>query len=94
MNKPMVGDLRIFWIPQVPMKAFYVSVENIKEAAKILRILANYDIFQFQNRIKPDYSNAGGLQICEDLGGDTPEWNDWYNENDVDIDSLMDHGEL
>ena len=38
-------------------------------------VLADYDKFQFENNIKPDYSNAGGLEIFEN-----GEWPDWYDE--------------
>lgn len=68
-------QLRIWHIPQVPMKAFYVEVDSLKEAVKLLDVLANYDRFQFENRIKPDYCNAQGLQALED-----GEWSDWYDE--------------
>ena len=57
-----MSRLRIWHIPQVPMRAFHVEVETLKEAIKILDILANYDLFQFENQVKPDYCNAQGLQ--------------------------------
>lgn len=80
-----IGDLRIWWIPQVPMKPFYVYVRNIAEARLLLDALADYDAFQFANRIKPDYSNVGGLQVYEgDSEGDG--WCDWYDDEDDDID--------
>ncbi len=31
-EKPKEGALRVWWIPQVPMKPFYVEVKNIQEA--------------------------------------------------------------
>ena len=73
------GDLRVYWHPQVPCPAFYVPVKTPTEAAKILEVLANYDIFQFENRIKPDYANAGGLQVCDPDDKDGV-WSDWYDE--------------
>lgn len=69
------GQLRVWHIPQVPMKAFRVPVKNIQEAKKVLDILANYDIFQFENNIKPDYSNVGGL---EEFDGE--EWQEWEDD--------------
>lgn len=74
MNKEK--KLRVWWIPQVPMKAFYVEVKSLEEAHLLVETLAQYDIFQFKNKIKPDYSNVGGLQMFED-----GEWTDWYNED-------------
>lgn len=79
-----MSQLRVWWIPQIPMKSFYVPVASIDEAKKILTVLADYDIFQYENNVKPDYSNAGGLQVFED--GD---WFDWESEDGESIDDLM-----
>jgi len=73
---PKDGDLRVWWIPQVPMKAFNVDVETLHEAAKILDVLAEYDLFQLICNVKPDYTNAGGLHIYEN-----GEWCEWYDED-------------
>ena len=73
------GDLRIWWIPQVPMNGFRVSVSNIREAKLILNTLALYDIFQLENNIKPDYCNVGGLEVYED--GEWLEWEDDIGDN-------------
>lgn len=72
------GDLRVWWIPQIPMESFYVSVDTVHEGVKVMGILAKYDMFQLENNIKPDYANAGGLEIFED-----GEWCDWYIECDA-----------
>jgi hypothetical protein len=73
MNKD--GELRVWWIPQMPMKAFYVDVLTIREAQLVLDTLGKYDAFQYENNIKPDYSNAGGVEVYVD--GD---WEEWYDE--------------
>jgi hypothetical protein len=73
--------LQVFWIPQVPGKAFNVAVDSVAEGIKIMDVLADYDKFQFENHIKPDYCNAGGLQMwAEDDGDGKPGWVDWYDE--------------
>lgn len=78
------GQLRVWHIPQVPMKTFYyVDVKDVQEAQKILNVLWNYDIFQFENKIKPDYSNASGLEIYED-----GEWCEWCNDEGEDISEI------
>jgi hypothetical protein len=75
-DTPKEGNLRVWWKPQIPMKqSFIVPVETPAEAKKLLEVLANYDLFQLAERIKPDYCNAGGLSIFED-----GEWNDWIDE--------------
>ncbi len=81
MNK----KLRVWHIPQIPMKPFYVKVKSIEEGAKILTVLADYDLFQYKNNIKPDYSNMGGLQEFDEEG-----WSDWYNDDGEDIWDLID----
>lgn len=76
--------LRVWWIPQAPMKAFYVPVNDVKEARLILDAFAMYDLFQLENRIKPDYSNAGGVEMYDE---EVKEWTSWYDEetgNDFD----------
>lgn len=79
--KKTVGDLQVWWIPQVPMKAFEVDVSTVAEGVKLLDVLAGYDRFQFENNVKPDYCSAGGLRLwCADNGDGVPGWEDWYDE--------------
>ncbi len=72
---------RVWWIPQVPMKPFIVEVSDLQTASTLLDVLAEYDNFQFENNIKPDYANAGGLSVFED-----GEWTDWYSEDGKEFD--------
>lgn len=76
------NQLRVWHIPQVPMDAFHVNVSSTQEAKKILDVLASYDIFQYENNIKPDYCNAGGLEIFE--FGDWCEWSDEKTGESID----------
>lgn len=89
--KPKSGDLQVWWVPQVPMKAFTVPVKTLREAKLLLDTLAKYDVFQFENKVKPDFSNAGGLNIFED-----GEWVDWHHpETGDDFDAYCaEHPEL
>lgn len=80
-STPLLGQLQVWWIPQVPGKPFTVDIANISEAKLLLKALANYDIFQFENRIKPDYCNAGGLRKW-----DGNDWEDWSDDDGNDID--------
>ncbi len=66
MDEPKEGDLRIWWIPQVPGTPFYVPIDDQRKGRWLLDVLANYDLFQLEHNIKPDYSNAGGLSVFED----------------------------
>lgn len=88
---PKEGDLQAWWIPQIPGKPFEVPVASVEEARKLLDVLAKYDAFQFENNIKPDYCNAGGLCVYEIERVDGMEhrgdWVDWCDEetgDDVD----------
>jgi hypothetical protein len=82
MKNRYVGDLQVWWIPQIPMKPFEVDVASVAEGAKILQVLENYDVFQFDNLIKPDCANAGGLRrwCCDADGEGNQGWEDWYDE--------------
>src|SRR5688500_11946945 len=80
---PAEGDLKVWWIPQVPMRAFEVPVSSVEEAAKIMTVLADYDTFQFENKVKPDYCNTGGLVVFED--GD---WCDWQCPDTFECDPV------
>lgn len=83
--------LQVWWIPQVPGKPFKVDVESVAQAKFLLNVLADYDLFQFENRIKPDYSNAGGLnEFDPDDDHDGPEgsWTTWYSPDGDVIDDL------
>lgn len=74
--------LRVWHIPQIPMKAFHVEVSSIDEAWKILNTLWNYDLFQYENNVKPDYCNMSGLEYFDD---EEKEWSEWEDEDGNDI---------
>ncbi|WP_043345186.1 hypothetical protein [Cupriavidus basilensis] len=77
------GALRVWWVPQVPGPCFNVEVASPTEAKKLLAVLADYDLFHLTNRIKPDYANAGGLEVLQQDG----EWEEWADEDGNEIDS-------
>lgn len=72
--------MRVYWMPQVGVDAvFYVPVNSVEEAKKVMDMLAAYDCFQYNHNIKPDYCNTGGLQMWDE---DEQDWVDWYYEDD------------
>lgn len=79
------GDLRVWHVPQIPCPAFRVPVASAAEGVKLLEVLADYDSFQYEHRIKPDYSNVGGVERYEDDGEGERGW------FDVDDDELAGH---
>ena len=79
-----IASLRVWHNPQVPGQSFYVSVKNIEQAKFVIKMLAEYDQFQFDIRIKPDYCNASGLEVFEDN-----DWVEWSSDDGDCIDDLM-----
>jgi len=75
-SSPQPGDLRVWYIPQVPMTPFVAKViphhegneeKEMALAAILLDTIINFSIFEFENRIKPDYSDAGGVERWEEV---------------------------
>lgn len=83
----MNRKLKVWWIPQVPGKRFEVEVATLQQADLLLKTLAAYDIFQYENNIKPDYCNAGGLVVFEEESGEWVDW-DYQEEKDRTISEL------
>lgn len=79
-RQPWHTKLRVWWIPQVPGKSFEVLVKTPQEAVLLCQTLSDYDNFQFHNQIKPDYTNAGGIQEWED-----GEWIDAWDPEDENL---------
>lgn len=93
MTDRKIGDLRVWWIPQIPMDPFYVPVDTLVEGVKLMDTLAAYDAFQFENNVKPDYANVGGFERWDaDNGDGVPGWCSWIDEETA-IDDPFDHPE-
>jgi hypothetical protein len=75
---------KVWHIPQIPMEAFEVMVPTIGEAQRLCDALGHYDLFQFENKIKPDYCNANGIMW---RGPDGTE--DWCDMEDDEIEHLL-----
>lgn len=88
MRDIKLPKLRVWHIPQVPMKAFHVECSSLEEAVKIKNALADYDLFQYENNVKGDYANANGIQMWNESLTDQDlidmelddRWVDWYIE--------------
>lgn len=95
MPEPKAGDLAVWHVPQIPMDAFNVPVDSPEEAHKILNVLAEYDLFQFERNIKPDYSNAQGLNQYFVYGekdraeGLETGWENRYSEEGEELDEYI-----
>ena len=89
MNKK--NEYRVWWVPQVgKSNAFYIPVETPEQGKQIINILSAYDCFQYNQRVKSDYCNTGGLEIWDEEYG----WVDWYYEDDdgvFDLNEFIDN---
>jgi hypothetical protein len=92
MRKPKNGDLKVWWIPQIPMKSFEYPVSTPQEGYILLDALEKYDMFQFENKVKPDYCNVGGLSVFDEeeiIDEYYNGWSEWCSETGVDMDYYL-----
>ncbi|HBE9079129.1 superinfection exclusion protein [Serratia fonticola] len=75
-----MSKFRVWHIPQIPGKPFLVEVPTVEEGVRLMNALADYDQFQLDHNIKPDYSNMNGLQMWDESLPDIDKWVDWYND--------------
>ena len=83
-SEPRSGDIRVWYIPQVPGKPFLAKVESFAEGKKILDVLASFSLFEYQNKIKLDYSEAWGIERYEKDGDGGYDWYEMEDEEPVD----------
>lgn len=76
-------QLRVWHIPQVPGTAFEVNVSSLEDAKMLLKVLADYDAFQFAQHIKGDYANASGVIMHDPV---INAWTDWHDDETGDDD--------
>ena len=65
---------KAWYIPQVPMKAFEVETHTAAEAQAALDLITAFSIFEFENKVKPDYADAGGIVLWDEPD---QEWFDY-----------------
>jgi hypothetical protein len=86
LDNPQHKDLKVWHIPQIPLrdgvKPFEVPVRSVVEGKFLMDVLSQYDMYQLATNIKPDFSNACGLMIYDAGEG---EWNDWYDDEGNDL---------
>lgn len=74
---------RVYWIPQVPMKPFIAEVPTLEAGYRLCDTLGQYDLFQYENNIKPDYCNAGGVEFLHPKNNNG-EWDCAPDEDNPD----------
>lgn len=77
--KNVTNKLRVWHIPQVPMDAFIVEVENEREAYLVSNTLADQHLWLLENNVIPDFSNAIGVEML----GEDGEWESYYNNEEL-----------
>lgn len=78
------ATIRVWWSPQIPGPRFCTPVADLAQAKLLLTTLARYDLFHLEHNIKPDFANAGGLEVFED-----GEWCEWVDEDGDHIGDVM-----
>lgn len=82
----MSKKLRVVHFPQIPCRGFIVKVESLEEAKKVMDVLANYDLFQYEECIKGDYANS---TILEEWDKYELEWIEWMDSDGRNIDEYL-----
>jgi len=67
---------------------FTVEVPDVETGALVLHILAQYDLYQGEERVA---SNAQGLCVWNEQ---TRAWDDWEDADGQDIDTLVAKGAI
>lgn len=62
---------RAVYVPQVPMHALTIETKSLEHAAVALESIIQLSIFEFKNRVKPDYSDFAGVERWDE---DEQEW--------------------
>lgn len=78
------GEIKVWYIPQIPMQPYEVMVPDLKTAQIVLDALISLSIFEFENRVKPDYADAAGIARFE--GG--TEDGEWWDVEDDELTSV------
>lgn len=74
------GTLKVWYIPQIPMKAFERIVPDLPTAKIVLEVLSKFSYFEFENRVKLDYADAGGIARMEA--------GEWWDVDEEELESV------
>jgi hypothetical protein len=87
----MSAEFQVWWIPQIGhgLTPFVWPVPSLEVGMMLCDALAQYDLYQFRNRIKPDYCNAGNVQWRHPILTEG-EWHDIDIKNEAEIALIRD----
>lgn len=86
-----IKPFQVHHFPQVPCKAFIVDCDTVHEAIKVSETLAQYDLFQYAQNIKSDYSNATAILAWS---FDEEEWSELDEFEIAEIAASIEEGVL
>ncbi len=73
-----MAKLRVWHNTQVgKCKSFYIPVESVADAQKVMTVLSTYDCFLYNQHIRGDYSSCCGLEMFDES---SKEWESWWVE--------------
>lgn len=76
-----MSKYRVSHFPQVPCKPFEVEVTTLGEALRLENTLAMYDLFQLENRIKPDFANMTYIEVWNEEESEWEEVDPYEHES-------------
>jgi hypothetical protein len=82
--------LRVRHYPQIPCEPFVTEVKDLEQAKLLSDILGHYDLFQFDNGIKPDYCN---MTLIEQWDEEEQQWMGWWFDEETGIDDINEYFE-
>lgn len=75
-----MARFKVWYIPQIPGKPFEVERDTAREAFAALDMLGSFSFFEYTNKVKPDYADAGGVSEWNEA---EQEWDDIEPEEEV-----------
>lgn len=84
MSEPKPGNIRVWYIPQIGagLKAFEVIAPDYATAKLIDQTLAKFSLYEYENRVKPDYADVGGISRWESDGEGGFAWYDMDEDDE------------
>lgn len=69
-----MNKFKMWYIPQMPMKAFEFKTDTSAEALAALDLITDFSIFEYDNNVKPDYCDMSGISQWDET---EQEWFDY-----------------
>lgn len=77
------SEFRIWYVHQVPSMAYQRDVPDPQTGELILDAIYDLAIFQYEQKMIPDYANMGGVLYRDEDG----EWIDYHSEEWEELDT-------